>query len=93
MKKHIPSKQFSAKSVVFMSAVLEYLVAEVLELGGNSAKDFDRKSEFICKGDILRAVLGDAVCISLLPFIYLSIYLSIYISLSIYSSTIYLCRN
>ena len=57
-------------SGVFMSAVLEYCVAEVLELAGNAAKDQNRKT--ISPRHILLAVKNDEELSSLLSNVIIS---------------------
>lgn len=42
---------------IYMAAVLEYLTAEMLELGGNAARD--RQSKYVGLADILQAIYND----------------------------------
>jgi histone H2A len=44
LKKMNPGKRVQQESAVFTAGVLEYLTAELLELSGNVAKDFHRKT-------------------------------------------------
>ena len=58
LKTCVPSRnRVSGKSAVFMAAVLEYLVAEVVELAGHAARDFKMKR--ISPRHLLLAIRGD----------------------------------
>src|SRR5690606_18684415 len=51
------AKRISRASAVYCAAVLEYCIAEVLELAGNACKDNDRKT--ITPRHILLAIKND----------------------------------
>lgn len=57
MRKMKVAPRVSPFAAVYMSSVLEYLVAEMLELGGNAATD--RRAKRITPRDLLKAVRGD----------------------------------
>eukprot|EP00494_Astrolonche_serrata_P004649 UN04663 len=58
MEKHNPkTPKMEKEAIVFATAVMEYLCAEILELAGNAAKDDSR--EFITRPDVQLAISKD----------------------------------
>ena len=47
MKQSILKRRVAVGAPIYMSAVLEYLCAEVLELAGNAARDNKKKVRFV----------------------------------------------
>ncbi|RNA43423.1 histone H2A-like [Brachionus plicatilis] len=47
LKKGNYSDRIGSAAPVYLSAVLEYLTAEILELSGNAAKDIKKKESFL----------------------------------------------
>jgi histone H2A len=65
MKEALNGYQVAQTASTFFSAVLEYIVAEVLELSGNAAKDLRKRR--ISPRELLLGVKGDEELDTLLP--------------------------